>query len=197
MLEARPGAFIFIGNGDSAGPASPGLRLQRRGDPGRRLVLGAAGRDRDAGLSVYWSASLCPSNTVGWQVWLAAASAAHSRAAMLAFGSGPAISRSSIAPGFWPSRTAMIGRRPSNSAGWLDFSVVHSARNPSIEALRADVDAELGSGRDGLRGRRRCRSRDARRRRGTDCRGVGGRLRQVAAAVAGQRRCAAMLGAGG
>jgi metal-dependent amidase/aminoacylase/carboxypeptidase family protein len=25
MLEARPGAFIFMGNGDTARPASPGL----------------------------------------------------------------------------------------------------------------------------------------------------------------------------
>ena len=38
---------------------------------------------------------------------------------MLALASGPATSRSSSEPGFWPSRTAMTGRRPSNSAGWL------------------------------------------------------------------------------
>ena len=33
MLEARPGAFIFIGNGDTRRPAPSGLRLQRRGIP--------------------------------------------------------------------------------------------------------------------------------------------------------------------
>ena len=31
MLNARPGAFIFIGNGDTRRPPPPGLRLQRRG----------------------------------------------------------------------------------------------------------------------------------------------------------------------
>ena len=51
MLEARPGAFIFIGNGDTRQPASPGLRLQRRGHPARRELLGEAGRDRAGGLS--------------------------------------------------------------------------------------------------------------------------------------------------
>ena len=28
MLEEKPGAFIFIGNGDTGRPASPGLQLQ-------------------------------------------------------------------------------------------------------------------------------------------------------------------------
>ena len=46
MLEERPGAFLFIGNGDSAGPAQRALRFQRRGDPGRHLLLGAAGGNR-------------------------------------------------------------------------------------------------------------------------------------------------------
>ena len=50
MLEARPGAFIFIGNGDTRRPAQPGLRFQRRGHPDRLLLLGAAGRDGDAGV---------------------------------------------------------------------------------------------------------------------------------------------------
>src|SRR6185295_3401288 len=54
---------------------------------------------------------------------------------MLALGSGPATSRSSIAPGFWPSRTLMTGRSPSNNAGWPALSVVQSVRRPSIEAL--------------------------------------------------------------
>ena len=40
MLKARPGAFIFIGNGDTAGLHNPGLRLQRRGHPPRHLLLG-------------------------------------------------------------------------------------------------------------------------------------------------------------
>ena len=39
MLEEKPGAFIFIGNGDSAGPASSGLQLQRRCDRLRHVVL--------------------------------------------------------------------------------------------------------------------------------------------------------------
>ena len=45
MLEARPGAFIFIGNGDTRRPAPPGLRFQRRGDRLRLVLLGAAGGD--------------------------------------------------------------------------------------------------------------------------------------------------------
>ena len=45
MLQERPGAFIYIGNGDSARPAQPGLRLQRRGDPGRHVLLGRGSRE--------------------------------------------------------------------------------------------------------------------------------------------------------
>ncbi len=45
MLQARPGAFIWVGNGDSAGLASPGLQFQRRRDPVRDVVLGEAGGD--------------------------------------------------------------------------------------------------------------------------------------------------------
>ena len=103
--------------------------------PGRRSGRGWS-RPRCRRNDRYCSASFCPSNTVGWQAWLVAASAAQSRAAMLALGSGPAISRSSTAPGFWPSRIAMIGRRPSNSAGWLVFRFDQSVRRPSIEVLR-------------------------------------------------------------
>ena len=49
MLEARPGAFIFCGNGDSAGPASSRLQFQRRGDRVRHLVLDQAGREHAGG----------------------------------------------------------------------------------------------------------------------------------------------------
>ena len=45
MLEQRPGALIFCGNGDSAGPASPRLQFQRRGDRLRHLLLDQAGRE--------------------------------------------------------------------------------------------------------------------------------------------------------
>ena len=48
----------------------------------------------------YCSASFCPSNTAGWQVWFIADRAAHMRAANPALAIGPAISRSSIVPGF-------------------------------------------------------------------------------------------------
>jgi metal-dependent amidase/aminoacylase/carboxypeptidase family protein len=49
MLEARPGAFIFVGNGDSAG-STIRLQLQRRGDP-IGTSIGSAGRERAAGVS--------------------------------------------------------------------------------------------------------------------------------------------------
>ena len=87
------------------------------------------------GPCAYCSASLCPSNTAGWQVWFIADSAAHMRAAIPALPIGPAISRSSIVPGFWPSRMATTGRRPSNKAGWLVLSVIHRVRRPSTELL--------------------------------------------------------------
>ena len=48
MLQARPGAYVFLGTGDGAGLHHPGLRLQRRGDADRRLLLRAAGRGRAA-----------------------------------------------------------------------------------------------------------------------------------------------------
>src|SRR4029077_3043627 len=117
--------------------ASPGLRFQRRCHSGRGVVLGAARRNGDAGGKTdrdYCSASRCPSNTVGWQGWLTALRAAQSLAAMLALGSGPATRRNSTAPAL-PSRTAMTGRSPSNSAGCAVLRVVHSVRRPSIEAL--------------------------------------------------------------
>jgi hypothetical protein len=55
MLQAKPGAYCFIANGDGShrafGPrrrplhaAQPQLRLQRRPDPAGRHLLGAAGR---------------------------------------------------------------------------------------------------------------------------------------------------------
>ncbi len=52
MLNARPGAFIFVGNGDKRRPASPGLRLQRRHHPDRIVLLGEAGREGAAGLTL-------------------------------------------------------------------------------------------------------------------------------------------------
>ena len=48
MLEARPGAFIFIGNGDSAGLHHPAYDFNDERHPDRLLVLGAARRDGDA-----------------------------------------------------------------------------------------------------------------------------------------------------
>ena len=48
MLEARPGAFIFVGNGDSAGLHHPAYNFNDEVDPGRDVLLGAAGRDRAA-----------------------------------------------------------------------------------------------------------------------------------------------------
>ena len=133
MLEARPGAFIFIGNGDSAGLHHPAYDFNDDAfPPGSRSGRGSS---KPRCRNNYWRASRCPSKTAGWQAWPAEASPAQSRAAMLAFGRGPAISRSSMAPGFCPSRTAITGRRPSNSAGWPDFSVIQSERRPSIEAL--------------------------------------------------------------
>ena len=51
MLEARPGAFIFIGNGDSAGLHHPAYDFNDEVIPVGMSVLGAAGRDRDAGVA--------------------------------------------------------------------------------------------------------------------------------------------------
>ena len=50
MLEARPGAFIFIGNGDTAGLHHPAYDFNDNAIPVGIVVLGAAGRDRDAGV---------------------------------------------------------------------------------------------------------------------------------------------------
>src|SRR3954465_9388817 len=79
----------------------------------------------------YCSASFCPSNTAGWQAWPAAASAAHSRAAVRALAGGPAIGRSSTAPGLAPSRIAMTGRSPSSIAAWLVLRLDQSVFRPS------------------------------------------------------------------
>ena len=49
MLEARLGAFIFCGNGDSAGLHHPAYDVQRRGDRVRHLVLDQAGREQAGG----------------------------------------------------------------------------------------------------------------------------------------------------
>ena len=45
MLEARPGAFIFIGNGDTADLHHPAYDFNDEVDPARRELLGEAGRD--------------------------------------------------------------------------------------------------------------------------------------------------------
>ncbi len=49
MLEERPGAYIFVGNGDTAGVHQPGLQLQRRGHALWRVPLGEDRRDGNAG----------------------------------------------------------------------------------------------------------------------------------------------------
>ena len=49
MLNARPGAFVFVGNGDTAKLHHPNYDFNDDADPGRLLLLGAAGRNRDAG----------------------------------------------------------------------------------------------------------------------------------------------------
>ncbi len=46
--EARPGAYLFLGQGDGREAAPPGLRLQRRGRARGRVVLRPAGRARAA-----------------------------------------------------------------------------------------------------------------------------------------------------
>ena len=51
MLEARPGAFIFIGNGDTANLHHPAYDFNDEVDPARRELLGAAGRNGAGGLS--------------------------------------------------------------------------------------------------------------------------------------------------
>ena len=64
MLEARPGAFIFIGNGNTAGVHHPKYDFNDDAHPRRRLLLGAPGRDGDAGVrprrSLLSSRALCP-----------------------------------------------------------------------------------------------------------------------------------------
>jgi len=45
MLEQRPGAFIFCGNGDSAGLQSSRLQFRRRRDRLWHVVLDQAGRE--------------------------------------------------------------------------------------------------------------------------------------------------------
>ena len=47
MLQAKPGAYVFLGQGGPPGrllPAQSGLRFQRRSDPARRRLPGSAGR---------------------------------------------------------------------------------------------------------------------------------------------------------
>ena len=60
MLQERPGAFIYIGNGNSAA-AKPGLRLQRRSDSGRHLLLGSARGNRARGVTP--SSRYCAAST--------------------------------------------------------------------------------------------------------------------------------------
>ncbi len=53
MLNARPGAFIFVGNGEnSAGLHHPAYDFNDEVIPLGSILLGAAGREGDAGLSV-------------------------------------------------------------------------------------------------------------------------------------------------
>ena len=51
MLEARPGAIILLGNGDTAGVHHPLYDFNDRRHPRRRLLLGPPRRDRHAGVS--------------------------------------------------------------------------------------------------------------------------------------------------
>ncbi len=51
MLNAKPGAFIWIGNGDSAGLHHPAYNFNDDGDPVRDVVLGQAGGKGAAGLT--------------------------------------------------------------------------------------------------------------------------------------------------
>ena len=51
MLNARPGAFIFVGNGDSAGLHHPAYDFNDEVIPLGSSLLGAAGRKGAAGLS--------------------------------------------------------------------------------------------------------------------------------------------------
>ena len=51
ILRKVPGAYIFVGNGDTAGLHNPKVRLQRRGDSLRRRLLDRARAARPAGLN--------------------------------------------------------------------------------------------------------------------------------------------------
>ena len=51
MLEARPGAFIFIGNGDTAGLHHPNYDFNDEAIPVGIILLGAPRRNRHAGLN--------------------------------------------------------------------------------------------------------------------------------------------------
>ena len=48
MLEERPGAYILVGNGDTAMVHHPGIRLQRRSHSGGLFVVRGSGRTADA-----------------------------------------------------------------------------------------------------------------------------------------------------
>ena len=66
MLEERPGAFIFMGNGDSAGLHHPAYEFNDDGHSGRRDLLGEPRRDRHAAAGVTalrdWRAVLAESS---------------------------------------------------------------------------------------------------------------------------------------
>ena len=51
MLNERPGAFIFCGNGDSAGLHHPAYDFNDEVDPDRDVVLGAARGDGVGGVA--------------------------------------------------------------------------------------------------------------------------------------------------
>lgn len=48
MLNERPGAYIFVGNGGTAGPFA-GIRFRRQCDSGGRKLVCRHGRGADAG----------------------------------------------------------------------------------------------------------------------------------------------------
>ena len=53
MLQRAAGRLHLRRQRRQRGPAPPGLRFQRRGDPGRHVLLGAARGDRAGGLKTY------------------------------------------------------------------------------------------------------------------------------------------------
>ena len=166
MLEARPGAFIFIGNGDSAGLHHPAYDFNDDVIPVGVVVLGAARRDRDAGLRLTAAPAAGRRTRPAGRPGPRPLSAAQSRAAMLALGSGPAISRSSIC-----ARLLAFANRDDRAQAIEQRGLARLERGPGgaqalDRGIAADIDPELGPGGDGIRRRVGARSPDARRRRG-------------------------------